>query len=265
MRAFSFGGGVQSTAALVLAAAGIIDYKLFLFANVGEDAENDETLTYVEQWAKPFAARHHLWLIEVRKRNRARQPVTLTQTILRSGSRSIPIPARMPLTGAPGTRSCTQEFKIRPIAKWLKTHGASKSQPATMGLGISTDERLRMRTGSGFDHYTLDYPLISLSLSRLDCQQVIREARLPIPPKSSCYYCPYHRLTTWKEMQRQRPDQLAKAAQIEATIIERRAALGKDPVYLTRYGKPLLQVVGTNVQEPLWAEDEVCDSGYCLT
>ncbi|WP_254897837.1 hypothetical protein [Kitasatospora sp. NA04385] len=35
IRSFSFGGGVQSTAALVLAAQGRIDYRTFLFANVG--------------------------------------------------------------------------------------------------------------------------------------------------------------------------------------------------------------------------------------
>jgi 3'-phosphoadenosine 5'-phosphosulfate sulfotransferase (PAPS reductase)/FAD synthetase len=47
IRVFSYGGGVQSTAALVLAAQGVIDYHTFLFANVGEDSENPDTLAYV--------------------------------------------------------------------------------------------------------------------------------------------------------------------------------------------------------------------------
>lgn len=38
MRVFSYGGGVQSTAALVLAAQGKIDYPTFLFCNVGDDS-----------------------------------------------------------------------------------------------------------------------------------------------------------------------------------------------------------------------------------
>src|SRR5947209_1941983 len=49
LKVFSFGGGVQSTAALVLAARGEIDYQTFLFANVGGDSENPETLRYVRE------------------------------------------------------------------------------------------------------------------------------------------------------------------------------------------------------------------------
>jgi hypothetical protein len=41
---FSYGGGVQSTAGLVLAAAGRINFPNFVFANVGEDAEHPATL-----------------------------------------------------------------------------------------------------------------------------------------------------------------------------------------------------------------------------
>lgn len=40
---FSYGGGVQSNAALVLAAQGKLDCKTFLFANVGDDSENPAT------------------------------------------------------------------------------------------------------------------------------------------------------------------------------------------------------------------------------
>ena len=36
---FSCGGGVQSTACLVLAAQGKIPYQTFIFANVGDKAE----------------------------------------------------------------------------------------------------------------------------------------------------------------------------------------------------------------------------------
>ncbi len=53
----SYGGGVQSTALLVLAAQGRIDFKTFLFCNVGDDSENPETLEYVRQIAIPFAVR----------------------------------------------------------------------------------------------------------------------------------------------------------------------------------------------------------------
>lgn len=44
IRSVSYGGGVQSTALLVLAAQRRIDYPLFLFANVGDDSENPATV-----------------------------------------------------------------------------------------------------------------------------------------------------------------------------------------------------------------------------
>jgi hypothetical protein len=66
-RAFSFGGGRQSTAALVLAAQGKIDVDLFVFANVGADSENPDTLDYLERWSKPYAAAHGIELIEVQR------------------------------------------------------------------------------------------------------------------------------------------------------------------------------------------------------
>lgn len=65
IKAFSFGGGVQSTAALVLAAQGRIDYRTFLFANVGSDSELPATLRYVRDFAIPFAEAHGLSIVEL--------------------------------------------------------------------------------------------------------------------------------------------------------------------------------------------------------
>ena len=48
LRVASYGGGVQSTAMLVLAAQRIIDFPLFLFANVGDDSEHPASLRYVD-------------------------------------------------------------------------------------------------------------------------------------------------------------------------------------------------------------------------
>lgn len=57
LRTFSYGGGVQSTAALVLPAQARIDFPVFLFSNVGDDSEHPDTLRYVEDVAKPYAAK----------------------------------------------------------------------------------------------------------------------------------------------------------------------------------------------------------------
>jgi hypothetical protein len=57
IRAFSYGGW-QSTAALVLAAQGHIDFRTFLFANVGDDSEHPATLAYIRDHA---ALRRREW------------------------------------------------------------------------------------------------------------------------------------------------------------------------------------------------------------
>lgn len=52
LRAVSYGGGVQSTALLVLAARGEIDFPLFLHADVGHDSEAKGTIRYVREVAE---------------------------------------------------------------------------------------------------------------------------------------------------------------------------------------------------------------------
>src|ERR687898_2320058 len=82
------------------------------------------------------------------------------------GSRSLPIPVRMPDTGAPGTRSCTLDFKIRVIGRWLRQHGASRTNPATVAVGFSTDEVHSANRKRAQPWETPDYPLLELGLSR---------------------------------------------------------------------------------------------------
>ncbi|TDB83784.1 phosphoadenosine phosphosulfate reductase, partial [Actinomadura sp. 7K534] len=95
MRAFSYGGGWQSTAALVLAAQGRIDFPTFLFANVGDDSEHPATLRYIRDHAAPYAAAHGIDLRELHRIRRDGTTETLYGRLTREGSRSIPIPVRM--------------------------------------------------------------------------------------------------------------------------------------------------------------------------
>lgn len=251
MRIFSFGGGVQSMAALVLAAQGKLDYQVFVFSNVGEDSENPETITYFRSIALPYAQSRNLELHEVSRQLRNQE--TLYQRLLRE-NQSIVIPVRMP-SGAPGTRNCTKSFKITVIRSWL---GKGSH---IVGLGISTDEWQRMRTDSGYKNIINEYPLIDLRLSRSDCIDIIKAEGLPVPPKSSCWFCPFHKMSVWQEMKRENPELFQKAVELEVILNQKRAALGRDSVYLTQRVKPLSQVIG---DQPLLFEEEPCDSGYCM-
>lgn len=70
LRTFSYGGGHQSTAGLILAAQGKIDYPVFLFANVGDDSEHPATLDFVHNVAMPYAAAHGIELHELHRERR---------------------------------------------------------------------------------------------------------------------------------------------------------------------------------------------------
>ncbi len=266
----SYGGGVQSTALLVLAAQRRIDFGVFLFANVGDDSEDPATLAYLNRHAKPYAARHGIELVELHRIRRDGSVETLHGRLTREGSRSLPIPVRMS-NGAPGTRSCTADFKIRVIGRWLKQHGASADNPATVGIGISLDEIERVNNRRAMPYEQPVYPLLDFepSLRRLDCQRVIAAAGMPVPPKSACWFCPYRRPQTWAETRRDRPALFARACQLEELLNTRRRTLGKDPVWLTRFNRPLADAIPT-AQDMLPgfdadADDSLCDNGACFT
>lgn len=306
IRSVSYGGGVQSTALLVLAAQKRIDFPLFLMANVGDDSEHPATLEYVRDVAGPYAAAHDVELVVLDRKKRDGSTETLMQRLLepkgcrpckgtgllgdvigervqceacegtgKVESRSLPIPVRMS-NGAPGNRSCTADFKIKVVGKELKRRGASEADPAVIGIGISLDEIQRANSRKVEPYERVVYPLVGigeetgLKLRRGDCERIIRDAGLPVPPKSSCFFCPFHKPAAWADLARERPDLFEKSVELEDTLNRRRDRLGKDHVYLTRFGIPLRDAVDTEQQLIPWADgadpgDGSCDSGWCFT
>ena len=262
---FSCGGGVQSSACLVLATRGLIPYRTFVFANVGIKAENPDTLVYVDQVLKPYAASNGIEWVDVCRTNRAGQELDLFDDLYRE-SKSINIPVRMG-NGAPGNRNCTAEFKIKPIAKWIKANAPG----CVLGKGISTDEPHRATPSREGDCYTSAYPLIDIGASRRDCLQIVSDAGLPEPPKSSCWFCPYKTTNQWLRMRSEHPDLFEKVASLELHLNKKRKALGRDPVYISGVGArrhlPIDQAIPDQIDLfPEWLdEQDGCESGYCMT
>jgi 3'-phosphoadenosine 5'-phosphosulfate sulfotransferase (PAPS reductase)/FAD synthetase len=256
IRAISYGGGVQSTAMLVLAARRVIDYPLAIFCNVGEDSENPDTIAYVTETARPFAADHGIDLVERRYIMRDGTEDTILRRLYRQ-ERTVHIPMRMAHNGAPGNRSCTFDFKINLVHKELRARGATSESPATVALGISLDEFSRMRP-SKVPVQISAFPLIDLRMTRDDCVQVIRDAGLPVPPKSSCWFCPFSKKAHWESMRDANPGRFLHAVAIEQMVIAKRAAMGKDPMYFTATRRPLAEM--TDAPD----DGATCDiGGYC--
>jgi hypothetical protein len=264
-RVFSCGGGVQSTACLVLAAQGKIPYRTFVFANVGDKAESPDTIKYIAQVLKPYATLHGIEWVDLQRCRRDGTPVDLFDDLLRP-TRSINIPVRMS-NGAPGNRNCTVEFKIKPIAKWIKRNAPG----CILGKGISTDEPHRATPSRESDGYTSAYPLIELGISRSDCLRIVCEAGLPQPPKSSCWFCPYKTTDQWITMRREKPELFLAVTLMERHLNQKRTVIGKDAVYISgvgaRKGLPIDEAIPDQLGLfPEWIdEQDGCESGYCMT
>lgn len=261
----SYGGGVQSTALLVLAANRQIDFDLFLMANVGDDSESKDSLDYVRNVAVPYAAANGIELVILDRVKRDGTIETLRGRLMREGSRSIPIPMRVNTVGAPGTRACTADFKIAVVGKELRRRGATTADPATVALGVSVDEIQRAKPGIDprAAYQRRVYPLLDIGLHRSDCARLIADAGLPVPPKSSCYFCPFHSTEAWRDLKRKRPEDFEDACQIEYVMNERRKRLGKDPMWMHRSLIPLREAIDDQRQLPGMGDD--CDSGWCFT
>lgn len=234
-QSYSYGGGVQSTAMLVLVGEGYLPPGPFLFSNVGEDSEHPATIRYVREVAFEYAASRGIEIHELERvatRGKHKGPITLWREVMDHTSRSIPIPVRMGDNGAPGTRQCTGNYKIRVVQKWIKEHGATAANPWAVNVGISTDEFERASSRTNEPYERLAYPLLTLEhrlapsgASRAQCAAIIRDAGLPVPPKSSCFFCPFHKPTVWADMARDEPELFERSCTMEDTLNVRRSSL----------------------------------------
>ena len=193
IRILSLGGGVQSCY-LALASPEAFDFAVF--ADTG--SERPDTYAYLAEIIAP------------------RIGAKLVRVGILGGLEAVKlqgVPGYTLIDGKRGMRrrSCTDHFKIRPIRRWLRAQGVKRAE---MLLGISCDEVQRMRD-SDVRWITNAYPLIDAGLTRADCVRWFELNGLPVPPKSSCYFCPFHTPAYWEEMAATDPISYAKAQRAE--------------------------------------------------
>jgi hypothetical protein len=250
----SYGGGVNTAALLILNLTGRVENpaRVAVFADTG--GESPQTYRHIElmsHWAQKHGGE-----IVVRRR-----PEPLYDFIV--NNRGPAIPVRMWPSGAMGRRICTQDWKIQVINRFL--HEEMKAEKATQQLGISWDEVHRARP-SRAKWLTSRFPLVDLGLTRSDCLRIIAAESLPLPPKSSCFFCPLHRVAWWQYLASYVPELFSRAVALENSILAWREKHGLDPAYLSSRLEPLDQVA-TDSQLPMFDEVEdvgFCDAGYCF-
>ena len=258
IRVFSFGGGVQSTAALVLAAQGRIDYQTFLFADTGD--EHPDTYDYLTSVHLPFAEKHGIEIRVLKKTWRDGSQYSILEQIDRLKS-ALPIPAYLD-SGKPLRRHCTSDWKVLVLDKYMKEQGATPTAPMACGMGISLDEVHRARD-SRVPFKVLEYPLLDLRLRRSDCVKITSDAGLPPAPRSACYYCPFHSTEHWRDLREDHPVLFARAVELETELSTRAERYFGSGVRLWRRDK----LANLDDQQRLVFDDgpEDCDSGHCFT
>lgn len=191
-RFLSFGGGVQTTALLLM--RDIVPFDEVVFADTGNEWPG--TYEYMEKWSKPYCEEHSIPFISVRNSDYdSLEDMCLQKKIT---------PSRL-------QRWCTDKAKIRPIRKYVKEHLDGK---AVAVMGISFDEYQRMHDPH-WNEYTFEYPLIERHITREMCKDIIRKHGWPVPPKSGCWFCPFQRAKQWKELYQTEPLLYKRAITIE--------------------------------------------------
>lgn len=179
----SYGMGVDSTAMLTgLVKAGIRP-DFILFADVG-GSEREGTYAYLPV-IQNYLDKHKFPKVTVVKYVPKYAPYsTLEDNMLTNAT----------LPGAVfGRGNCSMKFKITPQEKWERRYKGSR---ITKLVGFEAGEERRRNRGNRRTHimkkhnYEYRFPLIDWGWDREECKARIREAGLPVPPKSSCIFCP---------------------------------------------------------------------------
>jgi len=239
----SYGGGLQTAGMLAMIKLGRLPRPdALVFADTGD--ELPATYTHIEQYGKPIADELGIPFAMVQKTLKGK-----VETLYDFSMRYKWIPQ-------PWGRTCTNQFKIQVIHKYLRPY---KGQQVNVWMGISTDEAQRKKP-SRVKWITNTYPLLEMGYSRQDCVAALQDAGIPSPGKSSCFYCPFQKQTRWRTLQIQHPVLFQKAIDLEEN------ARARNPQY-TLTGKAPLKTYLAGEQlawEELLEAEEGCHTGYCF-
>ena len=187
----SYGGGVNSVALMILLIQQNMPLDEVIFADTG--GEIPETYAYIDV-TREYLRPHGVPFTVVAKRG---------SDLCETAWRRQVIPSAI-------WRWSTRDYKVNPILRHYRTLGGHINQY----LGIAWDEVIRMKN-SRVDYVTNLHTLIDQRITRADCVNIIQEVGLPIPPKSSCYFCPFGTLDRWRTLFESHPDLYTKAMELE--------------------------------------------------
>ena len=255
MKIISLGLGVQSTALYFMSSLGKIDRADYaIFSDPGAELPRTyEILELLKRWQKENSG---IPIVVVRK-NLYKDLINFKNS---SGNRWASIPAFSENSGIV-RRQCTSEYKIRPIIKKIRQlRGIKKHKhlPLTdLMLGISMDEIERVKE-SQMSRVNYLYPLIDERINRSDCIAFIQSIGFPVPPKSSCVFCPYHSPSQWRQLKYNDKESWDKVVKVDKAIRNIAGRKLKEKLFLHPSRKPIDEVPLSDQQELF-----MCEEGFC--
>lgn len=213
MNIVSFGGGTNSTAMIIGMYRKGIPIDLILFADTG--AERPETYQYIEIFNGWLKERNLVEITVVQYTDKDGNVLTLEQDCLKA--------CNLPSI-AYGFKTCSQKHKIGPQDKFCNNYAPCKKiwangEKVIKYIGYDAGEERRKTNAFAYDiqdkKYQRIYALIDWGWYREDCERVIQEEGLPLPGKSSCFFCPSMKKKEIKELKRKHPDLYERAVALE--------------------------------------------------
>lgn len=205
----SLGAGVQSSTMALMAAHGEFDVMPDAAIFCDTQAEPDEVYEWLEYLKKEITA---FPVYEVTKGSLVEDSLKVKigpKTGVPRVDVCIPAFSRLDdgRVGLMG-RKCTMDYKVKAFdrkAKELFGHVKNSRLPkeavVSSWVGISKDEAHRMKP-SREQWKTNRYPLIEKDMARGHCLEWMEVKGYEAPPRSACYFCPFHDDKEWERMKR---------------------------------------------------------------
>jgi hypothetical protein len=233
----SYGGGIQSTALVVLAMRERWAIDEIVHVDL-VDAESPATREYV-RYFRDWLQQEHGRDITIVERN-------MYQDML-ARPEFTPVPWHGKCERFMLSRQCTRQYKVAPLQRYL--YDRYPGECIRLMLGISVDEYHRMRDSSAarIEHV---YPLVDRRLTRWQCRDIIERAGLVVPSKSSCWFCPYRSVRSQLALVQHYPRLREMAQVLEDRINADRRRRGRDEIVVLRSD--------TEVEQ-----GDFCEAGYC--
>ena len=188
MNIVSFGGGTNSTAMIVGMYLHEIPVDLILFADTG--AEQPHTYQFIatfNEWLRQHGLPEITTVFHTDKDGNR---MKLEDECIKSGT----LPSI-----AYGFKRCSLKHKIGPQVKYCNNNPMCMAAWAAGDrvnkyIGYDAGETRRVQHAALIDEqdkkYKNHYPLYVWGWDRAECVRVIERAGLPLPGKSSCFFCP---------------------------------------------------------------------------